>query len=704
MGGIACFAVAVLVYLIFAGENRGSTLVRMLETAVPALIWVFVAFPFFNRSGVAVMIPLAALAGCVVTVVILEKILAPRLVPVLAQRGKLALGVLVGVILVAVVYVVAGYNLSGPYTFGGALERSAYPQGGAQTLTIQADGDVQVTIVSQDMSEVMMHTNTLIYQGSANGAQFTVPEDSEVCYFTFSAPDGVTLSSAQLGSGESLKLKYTILPGFIANRLQGLWANQNAIQRTVFFQDGMKMFYDNPLVGNGVGSFETGITSVQDFFYETKYIHNHYIQILLEAGALGMILFVGALLGMAWLLLKRRRDQEWEFGMEYPALWGALVMTAAHMAVEVSMSIIAFIWMAFVVFGLVIRCCAQLPEPAPAAKGADWAKAKRKAMIGKLACAAIPVVLLVSLCCNLAAVSIARGGYNSLDGYLNNMELSAKLDPYEGNDAKLSYVMNAQTSGQIQQANEYAQELLTQQSNSIPLSLLQYYLQTEQYDLVGGALEAATVYSASNPRTWNNMILTLRSVLLDGGLFSPLVISEDNQLLLKTCLEYYDLLGQRNARSMDAVDLNVSSMDFFAKILSLSHTDLSQEQVMPILFDHMFNSKRACDADRDNIPDQMEVLSGVRFDSEGEMTFEANGQLKLTVLEQAAGSVAKLVVACDDPSAVTAYSGAQQLTGVVNGGQAEFSFPLMQGKGEELELNITSSAAQNVSAVTVMAE
>jgi len=701
MGGTACFVLSVLVYLIFAGKNRGSALVRMLEVALPALVWVFVAFPFFNRSGGVVVIPLVAMVGCVVTVVVLEKTLAPRLVPVLAQRGKLALGVLVGVTLVAVVYVVAGYNLSGPYTFGGALERSAYPEGGQQTLSIQADGDVKVTIVSQNMSEVMMHTNTLIYKGDADGAVFTVPEDSEVCYFTFSAGDGVTLESAQLSSGESLRLKYTILPGFIANRLQGLWANQNAIQRTVFFQDGMEMFYNSPLVGNGVGSFETGATSVQDFFYETKYIHNHYIQVLLESGILGFIPFLGALLTMAWMLLKRRKDEAWEFGMEYPALWGALVMTAAHMAVEVSMSIIVFIWMAYVVFGLVVRCCQQLPKSAPAVQGA-----KRKERTVRLVCAALPVVFLVSLCCNIAAGSIARGRHSSLDDYLNDLALSARLDPYEYNDAKLSYVMNAQTDGQIQRANEYAQELLAQQSNSIPLALLQYYLQTEQYDMVGDALEAATIYSASNPRTWNNMILVLRSVLLDGGVFSPLVIAEDNQLLMESCLEYYALLQQRNADSMDAVELDVSSMDFFGKILSLAHTNLSQEQAVPILFNHIFNSAGSvvCDADQNYIPDQMEVLSGVRFDSEGEMTFEANGQLKLTVLEQEQGSIAKLTVVCDDPAAIAVYSGSNQLPGTVNGGQAEFEFPLMQGKESELELTISSASAQNVSAVTVMAE
>ena len=83
MGGTACFALAVLVYLLFAGEHRGSALVRMLEVAIPALLCVFAAFPFFEGSGAALVIPLAALVVCTAVVVVLEKTLAPKLVPVL---------------------------------------------------------------------------------------------------------------------------------------------------------------------------------------------------------------------------------------------------------------------------------------------------------------------------------------------------------------------------------------------------------------------------------------------------------------------------------------------------------------------------------------------------------------------------------------------------------------------------------------------
>ena len=72
-----------------------------------------------------------------------------------------------------------------------------------------------------------MHTSTVLYSGSADGARFTVPEDSLVTYFNFRAKEGLTLSEASF-TGEAgttaLKLEYSLLPGFIANRMQhALW-------------------------------------------------------------------------------------------------------------------------------------------------------------------------------------------------------------------------------------------------------------------------------------------------------------------------------------------------------------------------------------------------------------------------------------------------------------------------------------------------
>jgi O-antigen ligase len=64
------------------------------------------------------------------------------------------------------------------------------------------------------------------------------------------------------------------------------------VQRTIFFQDGLKLFSKSPVVGRGLGGFENGVYSVQDFYYETKYVHNHYIQVLSDLVFATLIVYV----------------------------------------------------------------------------------------------------------------------------------------------------------------------------------------------------------------------------------------------------------------------------------------------------------------------------------------------------------------------------------------------------------------------------
>ena len=146
-----------------------------------------------------------------------------RLGEALNQRPRLALGAAVGVVLLAVGYVLLAFNVTGPYQLqpGEILRRSVYPSGGEYRLEGDWSGEVMVTVESQNDSQTIMHTSTMLYQGGLAEAVFTVPEDSKVVYLNFISPQGAVLDQVSLSGGEQVKLGYRFLPGFAANRIQG---------------------------------------------------------------------------------------------------------------------------------------------------------------------------------------------------------------------------------------------------------------------------------------------------------------------------------------------------------------------------------------------------------------------------------------------------------------------------------------------------
>ena len=48
-----------------------------------------------------------------------------------------------------------------------------------------------------------------------------------------------------------------------------------------------------------MGAFENGIYNVQSYHYETKYVHNHYVQSMVDTGIIGLLLWVGTLAASA---------------------------------------------------------------------------------------------------------------------------------------------------------------------------------------------------------------------------------------------------------------------------------------------------------------------------------------------------------------------------------------------------------------------
>lgn len=577
MGAIACFIAAVAAYLIFAGKRRSAALLRMLEAAVPTLVCGFIAFALLNSERSALVLALL-LANAGVSA-LLELTVSARLSAVLERHEKLAFGVLIAVALGAAVYIAAALKVTGPYTFGSFIDRSAKLGVGEHTVTVEADGEVTGWIYSWDTLGMLTGERTSLHYGKVEQeVTIHVPEGSEICGFNFSAEPGVTIYRAVIDGVQEIPLNFRLLPGFAANRLQTISASSSPIIRAMYRQDALRLWRFSPVVGNGVGAFETGVTAVQDYPYETKYVHNHYLQLLLEDGVVGLALFAGALAAMLLALWKKRKQmQENEYYWLYPALCAEFVMNGAQMCWDVSMSMIVFLCMTYAVYGLIVATCAEpFAEKAAAEENGKKKKAQAKGFDTSLLARNIgigfTVVVVLTLCGNLYAASKADAPVADGDEFLYNLSVAAKLDLYERNDMMLSYVVNSlemeYPEDYREQADEYAAQLAKVQSNTIPRYLVGYYLQTQQY---GKAIDAAILgasYSASDADTWDDCAALLNEALFQ-NMLTPL-LTEERAALMAKLTEYYDALQAYNASALVPVELSESAQAFFDKIVILN--------------------------------------------------------------------------------------------------------------------------------------
>ncbi len=497
MGAMASFAVACLVYVLASGKGqRLSLFLLMLECVLSALVCSFAAYPFLGTSGPAGILPLLAAVLCGLAIWALDRFLGRRILAALEGRSKAVTIAGASLVAAAVVYVLLAFQLTGSVTLDpqGTLSRAVYPDGGSYTVSY--DGvDAQVLIYSQDQSQLMMHTNTPLYEGPLSAAAFTVPEESKVVWFVLQG-DG-ELRSVALSDGTELPLGYKLLPAFAANRLQGLWANQNFIQRLVFFQDGLRLWQESPLLGWGIGGVEGQLTAVQRFYYESKYIHNQFIQIMDEVGILGLGSFV-FLLGSALWLLRRR----WKQGTDplLPVLAACLAMMTAHSLTEVVWSVQVYQVAVFTLFAVMTVFCW---EPSPR-------KARLPATLTAAGAWCVSAVFALLLSGNLAAALT----FQQIDTDIQPAQFMAalqkmdRMDVYTDQDHKVNLMGNALMQGGAANrgiAARCARELLARQEYDACYNVAAYYcLPLRDIPGLFDAVQTGLVQERSNPGAWNS--------------------------------------------------------------------------------------------------------------------------------------------------------------------------------------------------------
>lgn len=641
--------------LMIASSKKGerlSTFILMAETLVITLIFTGVALITLGSSP---MIPLIALVLNAVVLWAADNHVRQLIVDRLASNttGSLISGVVIVMLIVG--YMIAALNMTGPLTLAAneTVMRAAYLDAGEYKLNVATNSDgpkedsgtaATVKIVTQNNTDLKVHTSTELYNGLLSDATFTVPEDSKIVklYFIGDA-DGNTIEkvtyalvnsdTASNNNAGSIKLGYKLLPTIAANRIQDLGANENAVQRTVFFEDGMKLFKQSPIIGHGLSGYEEGVASVQNFYYETKYVHNHYIQTLCELGIIGFGLFMGILVLCVMSLItlyKRSKAAGYKNAGAFalPVMAACVFQMFGQAVTDATWSAGPFLLTAFGIMALLIivnskffvdkvfagedassRITNHVDEAPTTSKGKPVVTG---AMVSRIVIIVVSLLMTVLLALNLYANNKAASGNCTMDQIAN----LTTIDKFEGDDYRTTYIVTASTYGleeNFDQANKFADEL-TNNTDIVLNYLLPYYFNTGQNDKLFETAAIAVHNGKASPNMWNRLF-EIFDTAIDTNRDDPMPVLlhllKNKQYYIEGLLGYYKDLQERNATYLDDTMLIKGNVAFMGKLLGIEQLDNKNLiQALDVFVKTIFDSEYAVDANNDAIPDNISVLSG----------------------------------------------------------------------------------------------
>ena len=500
MGATAAFVAAFIVYLFIENKEKKISQIYLMILVVAVCVgfaMIISQTSFTAWNGFDIVPTLLTIIGAAIVCVI-DYFFGEKISDFFSGKKKVTIIGLSSLAALVFVFIILAVSITGPAIVSStpALRRASYPDPGEYTIEYESEKPITIKIMSQNKEETIMHTETILYSGNADGAKFTVPDDTLVVYFEIRAKETSKVSRVSYvstdGKKTDLPLKYYLLPSFISNRIQGIWANENVIQRTVFWEDGLKLFARSPIFGRGLGGFQNGIIGAQTFFYETKYAHNHYVESLTDTGIIGFILFVGSLVVSFIAVIRELRKKEEGHSLA-PILCVALIFMTLHAAFEVNFSYYSFIPIGWLVINTISTCCGD-------SFPLDLKKIFKN--ITAVACILFVVLFTVLLGMNIRADNITKKEKTT-----TGLQKAAAIDPFEWADHMTSYVhtvTSAKVSDEINnQAMEYAERLEKVDSNTIPLILARFYFSRNMVDKGFDMIYKYVMYSASYAKKWD---------------------------------------------------------------------------------------------------------------------------------------------------------------------------------------------------------
>ena len=99
------------------------------------------------------------------------------------------------------------------------------------------------------------------------------------------------------------------MPSTITQRIMTINLEQfSAVQRIVFFKDGLKAVWEAPLLGQGANAWNAAFQQYQSYPYWSKQSHSLVIDLLMDVGLVGTLFFSSLLVMTVISLIKSRKE------------------------------------------------------------------------------------------------------------------------------------------------------------------------------------------------------------------------------------------------------------------------------------------------------------------------------------------------------------------------------------------------------------
>ncbi len=400
-GGWLIVPVFAAAYLVFVPREKraGAFWLMAVIFSVSAALLPLLGRAYMAENGALAWLLVLAGAAAVLSLQYLIFYIVKKIRPAVAWGALGIMVVLAGVVSGVFIYKTLSQPLLlSPDGKEAVSERPGVKPGTEYTLSAElfAEADSSWSVIVGGQKDDGFSELLLDQSGTGSAARefaFSTPADVQSVIVRIMSDQGeITVGDVVLAAeGEGRKLSFTwnrLLPDLLYRRLFGLRLQERNVQeRFVFYRDAVEIIKDYPLLGAGGQAWKSLYPQYQSEQYITTEVHNHFLQVWVEAGLIGFLLFLGlwaSLLHTVYRVLRTSEDTGAKV-LAVAVTTGAMAVVT-HSLYDFNLSLGAigiFVW------ALAGMARSMLPE-----RKADWSPYKNMAAMGAAACLFVFVLSL----------------------------------------------------------------------------------------------------------------------------------------------------------------------------------------------------------------------------------------------------------------------------------------------------------------------